>query len=91
MEVFEKERATFLHLFWAPIAVLVLGIPCGLGRYELLLGCYWVSLLLSCGFLLWGSILIAVGVRLRLGVRSLLLATAVTGLPLLYTAVQLVL
>ena len=91
MEDFNKDRSLFFRLFWIPIGIMILcrimltillgpGPQWGEGLLGLV-GCS--SCVISAIFLFWGALLIIVEMRSGRPVRSLILATFVSGLPAL--------
>jgi hypothetical protein len=89
----EDEKQTYFKFFWLPVGILVLEYPVlmllfgpgpwwGVGYLAAL-----IALLVMIGsgiLLLWGALLIGWGIRVGAKVRSLVLATAVGGLPFLF-------
>jgi hypothetical protein len=86
MEVFQREKATFLRLFWLPLALLLLTLfPWwGAWAYAVALVGIVIVCFLSGGLLLWGVCLIVLGIRLRADIRFLLLGAGVSAIPLVW-------
>jgi hypothetical protein len=91
MEEFNEQKAIYFRVFWMPIGIVlfcrvILTIWLGPGPWwgEGLLGLFGCfTFVLSVAFLIWGGVLIFVGMRSRAHVAALILATFVSGLPTL--------